>query len=69
MIIFSTAIVGALVIATGIGGGIYNYLYSSDKTITQNVLGNNQPETYIIKDGVRYYSRIDGKDISDLLKK
>jgi len=37
--------------------------------IHQNILGNPQPETYIVKDGVKYFSRIDGKDISDLLNK
>ncbi len=36
---------------------------------TENVLGNEKPETYVELNGVKYYSRIDGKDISDLVKK
>ncbi|MDP3698331.1 MAG: hypothetical protein Q8R47_01975 [Nanoarchaeota archaeon] len=35
----------------------------------QNVLGNEKPETYVEINGIKYYSRIDGEDISDLVKK
>ncbi len=36
---------------------------------TQNVLGNEKPETYLEINGIKYYSRVDGKEISDLVKK
>ena len=32
-----------------------------------NVLGAEEPETYVIKNGVKYFSKIDGRDITDIL--
>lgn len=32
-----------------------------------NVLGAEEPETYVLKDGVKYFSKIDGRDITDIL--
>lgn len=36
--------------------------------IQKNILGNHRPEVYIEWDGVRYFSHVDGKEISDLVK-
>jgi hypothetical protein len=30
--------------------------------------GNNQPETYVEVGGIKYFSRIDGKELSDLVR-
>lgn len=35
---------------------------------TENVQGGPEPETYVEWNGVRCYLRIDGKDISDLVR-
>jgi len=50
--------------------GFYNVLQQMQKPqpIQQNVLGNEKPETYVEVDGVKYYSHIDGKEISDLVE-
>ncbi len=60
----------------GIGVGICvgyqlidNYfLKPSNPIIQQQVIGGEKPEVYIEKDGVKYYSHVDGKEISDLFK-
>ena len=33
----------------------------------QNVGGGAGAETYIVRDGIKYFSRIDGRDLSDLV--
>lgn len=51
--------------------GLYNAFLPLIRTtplIQQNVLGNEKPETYIEVNGVKYYSHIDGKELSDLVK-
>ncbi|MEK6939543.1 MAG: hypothetical protein AABX31_02340 [Nanoarchaeota archaeon] len=54
------------------GYGLYNVFHAllqTPKVVQENVLGNGKPETYIEVNGVKYYSHVDGKDISDLVKK
>ncbi len=46
--------------------GINDYLESGGIQ-DRNVLGGEAPESFIDLGGVRYYSHIDGKDISDLV--
>lgn len=46
-----------------------NYFLESDGVQQKNVCGDNGPESFIELGGVKYYSRIDGKDISDLVCK
>jgi hypothetical protein len=60
----------------GIGVGIHvgyqlidNYfLEKSESIVQQQVLGGDKSEVYIEQDGVKYYSHVDGKEISDLFK-
>lgn len=68
--------VGLIVAVIGIvvaGYGAYNVgsrvldHYFPEQAILKNVIGNKQPDVYIEKDGVKYFSHIDGKDISDLV--
>ena len=40
----------------------------SPEVYQRNILGDDKPETYVEVDGVKYFSHIDGKDISDLVK-
>lgn len=35
---------------------------------TENVRGGPEPETYVTINGIKYFSKIDGKDIGDLIK-
>ena len=60
---------GAVVSAITLGLGSY-ILYDStkEKVTQQNVRGNEKPETYVEVNGVKYYSHIDGKEISDVVK-
>jgi len=64
-------IMGIGVVASAITLGLGSYiLYDStkEKVIQQNILGNGKPETYVEVNGVKYYSHIDGKEISDVVK-
>ena len=36
--------------------------------IQQQVIGNEQPDVYIEKDGVNYYSHIDGQPLEDFVR-
>ena len=45
-----------------------NKLSEMQSPIVGNVRGNEKPETYVEVGGVKYYSHIDGKDLSDLVK-
>ena len=50
------------------GGRALDHYYPEEKQIIQrNVIGNEAPDIYIEKDGVKYFSHIDGKDISNLV--
>ena len=42
--------------------------YLPNPLIQKNVLGNPQPDLYLERDGVRYYSHVDGKSIDELVK-
>ncbi len=70
-----TAIASGLIAGyTTVSIAVNDFFSNRDEVIPQNVIqqdviGNNQPERYILKDGIKYYSHLDGKDISDLLKK
>lgn len=66
-------IVGAgMAVAAGTfyaGSRILDHYYpEQNQVIQQNVLGNEKPETYVEVNGVKYYSHVDGKEISDLVK-
>lgn len=47
---------------------VLNHSYRQERVLQQNLLGNEKPETYVEINGVKYYSHIDGKEISDLVK-
>lgn len=38
------------------------------ETVSQNILGGPEPETYVTVNGIKYFSKIDGKEISDVVK-
>lgn len=65
---YTVFVVGILTV----GALAETYINSSSskeqKVYQQNVLGNEKPETYVEVNGVKYYSHIDGKEISDLVK-
>lgn len=61
------AAVGAVTYMTCQGPGRENL--NENKIYHQNVLRNEKPETYVEVNGVKYFSHIDGKDLSDLVKK
>ncbi|HLD40287.1 MAG TPA: hypothetical protein VJB13_04050 [Candidatus Nanoarchaeia archaeon] len=68
------ALMGMMLSFTGLGVyGAYNALIQistqKPQLIQRNVLGNEQPEIFVEVNGVKYYSHVDGKDISDLVKK
>lgn len=57
----------------GLATGIYlvayvvtNYVEKPEPVIQQQVLGKDKPEIYIEREGVKYFSHVDGKEISDL---
>lgn len=62
-------IFAALASALFAGAVAFNKYVVKDSAsiVQQNVIGNQQPEIYIEKDGVKYFSHIDGKDISHLI--
>ncbi len=44
------------------------YTRKASEIIQKNVRSNPSPEVYIERDGVRYYSHVDGKSIDELVK-
>ena len=48
----------------------FNAIYDSRNNIVQqqDVRGNEKPETYVEINGVKYYSHIDGKELSDVVR-
>lgn len=56
-------------VASRIGQHYLDRNYPEQSILQQkNVMGGPQPELYIEHDGVRYFSQVDGKDISELVK-
>ena len=46
-----------------------SYLIKKPEPIEQKqVIGNEEPDTFIERDGVKYFSHADGQSISDLVK-
>ncbi len=68
-------VLGRVLITTMIGGSLFtgyqimdNYLIKkSEPIVQQQVLSGEKPEIYIERDGVKYFSHVDGKEISDLV--
>lgn len=69
--------VSAMLVTIGSGSCVvynactkFDAIYSSTKISVQhqNILGSEKPETYVEMNGVKYFSHIDGKEISDLIK-
>lgn len=74
--------IGKLIAVAAVAGSLYLIVESSRKNIQhyfqrptessaiiqRNILGNPQPEVYIERDGMRYFSHIDGQDISNLVQ-
>ncbi len=66
---------GRGIMAMGIGGALYigyqmvdNYLIKGpEPVVQQQVFGTNKPEIYIERNGVKYFSYVDGREISDLV--
>lgn len=46
----------------------FNVKRLQPEIVQQNIIGGRQPEIYLKRDGIRYYSSIDGKEISDVVK-
>ena len=44
------------------------YLSSREPILQQQVIGGEKPDIYIERSGARYFSHIDAKEISDLVK-
>ncbi len=61
---------GVVVLAAGIMGIAHLYeKYSAPTPIVQKqVVAGPQAEIYIERDGVKYYSHVDGKSIEELVK-
>jgi hypothetical protein len=66
---------GAVVVGVGIYFGcvacdrlLETYLPVRYEVVNIDLNGNNQPETYVEVGGVKYFSRIDGKELSDLVR-
>lgn len=65
----SPVLLGSIYAASRIGQHYLDQNYPKQNYLQQkNVLGGPLPELYIEHDGVRYFSRIDGKDIGELVK-
>ena len=46
-----------------------SYLIKQPEPVEQRqVIGNEKPDLFIERDGVKYFSQVDGKKISDLVK-
>ena len=66
------ALLGTAALMAMVGGAVVtkrlldNYLPTP--LIQKNVIGNPQPDLYLERDGVRYYSHVDGKSIDELVK-
>ena len=45
-----------------------DYSQANSGIVQRQVLGGSRLEVYIERDGVKYFSHIDGKEISDLVK-
>jgi len=52
------------------GISMFSAIYDSRNNIVQqqDVRGNEKPETYVEINGVKYYSHIDGKELSDVVR-
>ncbi len=57
-----------LVIVSGVASGLSN-LFQDDLLYQQQAIGNSIPDVYIERDGVKFFSQVDGKNIEDLLSK
>lgn len=74
-LMYNTAF-GRTLILISVGAGLFTgyqiieqYLTSKPEPIVQQqVLGGDKPDIYIERNGIKYYSHVDGKEISDLFK-
>lgn len=66
LITFLTAVVGLTSLSFSAYYLIDGYLKKQEPVVQQQVLGIDKPEIYIERDGVKYFSHVDGKEISDL---
>ncbi|HIH15409.1 MAG: hypothetical protein QT08_C0017G0028 [archaeon GW2011_AR17] len=63
-----------IIIAVGVGGGLHGLgqglsnLFQDDLLYQQHVIGIAIPDIYIERDGVKYFSQVDGKNIEDYVK-
>ncbi len=46
----------------------YSYLARPEPLIQKQVIGNAKADIYIERDGIKYFSHVDGKEISDLVQ-
>ncbi len=73
-ILYNTTLGRATILGCVIAGLVLCYkacdhkLSEMQRPIVGNVRGNEKPETYVEVNGVKDYSHIDGKDLSDLVK-
>ena len=65
-------IVTLATIVTGLVLGskvVDSYLIKQPEPVEQRqVIGNEKPDLFIERDGVKYFSQVDGKNISNLVK-
>ena len=65
-------IVGAVLSSILIAGAVATIesiaKYALSPIEQKQAIGNPQPDIYIQRDGVKYYSRVDGKSIDELVK-
>ena len=66
------AVLGAvipIVLVTGVVSAVENIAkYVLSPIEQKQAIGNSQPDIYIQRDGVKYYSHVDGKSIDELVK-
>ncbi len=62
-------LIGVLMGVSAFCNAITSYFGKTEPVVQRQIIGNEKPDIFIERDGVRYFSHVDGKDISDLLPK
>lgn len=68
-VIAATVGFGVSIAGMGLRVGTDEYYKSRPAIESKNICGGAEPETYVTVNGVKYFSKVDGKDISDVVRK
>ncbi|MBI4148125.1 hypothetical protein HY490_02435 [Candidatus Woesearchaeota archaeon] len=61
--------IGAVFGISYVGSRVVDHYFPERNEIVQKqAIGGEAPDVYIERDGVKYFSHVDGKDIADLVK-